>query len=167
MNEAVQYFIETNLDKIDANDFTTIYAKAEMTNFAYIGELTSTFYEAGIDPLEHLDGYIPGRFFDYQYLPDTYSIPKGITSIGNRAFRGVENVETIYIPESCVFISDHAFRDSETLADLYIPRSVDNIMSNAIDDDIVIHCEKDSYAESFAKSWGYRYKTDYKYIEVK
>lgn len=167
MNAALQSFIQANLDEIDANDFIGIYNLAERIHFAYVGELTSIFYEAGIDPLKYLDDYIPERFFNYQHLPAHYSIPKGIRSIRKRSFESVDGVETIYIPEGCLFIGRLAFRNSESLKHLYIPSSTDNIMSNAIEDNIIIHCPHNSYAESFAKSWGYEYKNDYKYIEVK
>lgn len=56
-----------------------------------------------------------------------YSIPAGVTKIGDRAFRGCRNLNNISIPQSVNAIGDEAFRDCSSLTEISIPESVTQI----------------------------------------
>lgn len=50
-----------------------------------------------------------------------------VTRIGNCAFRGHRNLESIVIPDSVISIGDCAFEDCSSLADIIIPDSITSI----------------------------------------
>ena len=49
----------------------------------------------------------------------SYSIPEGVTSIGNYAFDGCTGLTSVTIPESVTSIGDDAFRDCTGLTEIY------------------------------------------------
>ena len=69
---------------------------------------------------------------------EEFRLPDGITSIGSRAFSGCSTL-LVCVPDSVDDIADDAFADSAT---------------------ICIVCEKDSYAERYAKMHGVKYVTE-------
>lgn len=158
----VQDCILKHQDLIDKDDFDELYTRLNYQNFRFIGELTSAFYLAGIDPLKHV-WYVPSHFFEHQYLPPEYKIPEGHTFIGSRAFYGVANLQTCYIPDEVEQIGMEAFADTECLHDLYIPYSVRSIGTRAIEKDVKIHCVENSVAHEYAIYNGNEYDFDYKY----
>ena len=56
-----------------------------------------------------------------------YTIPMGVTNIGDDAFRYCENLENIIIPDSVTSIGDWAFEYCENLENIIIPDSVTSI----------------------------------------
>ena len=57
----------------------------------------------------------------------TYTIPQGITSIGDSAFSSCESLTSISIPDSVTSIGDGAFSSCESLTSISIPDSVTSI----------------------------------------
>ena len=91
----------------------------------------------------------------------TLAVPSSIdgvhlTSIGEGAFRG-NKIEKITISDGIIEIDWFAFADCKSLAEIYIPSSVTSIGYGAFENCssfLVIKCEKGSYAEAYARSWG-------------
>ena len=58
---------------------------------------------------------------------NSYSIPYGVTTIGDYAFDGCSGLTSVDIPNSVTTISDYAFRNCSGLTSAYIPNSVTTI----------------------------------------
>ena len=67
----------------------------------------------------------PGR------KPGTYSIPAGVTSIFDNAFRSCRSLTNITLPESVTSIGDYTFYNCRSLTDITIPAGVASIGSSA------------------------------------
>ena len=68
-------------------------------------------------------------------LPDSsYSIPKGVTSIGDMAFAGCKNLKHAKIPDSVTSIGDDAFVGCWRLTGIAIPDRVTSIGEEAFRD---------------------------------
>ena len=63
----------------------------------------------------------------YTGTDEVVVIPKGITSIGYRAFTGCKSLTSITIPESVTSIGDRAFSGCKSLINITIPESVTSI----------------------------------------
>ena len=57
----------------------------------------------------------------------TYTIPDSVTTIGDSAFRGCDNLTSVTIPDSVTLIGDSAFRGCDNLTSVTIPDSVTTI----------------------------------------
>ena len=64
----------------------------------------------------------------------TYVIPKGVTSIGDRAFENCKSLESVTIHEGVTSIGRSAFSGCTSLASVTIPDSVTSIGNYAFDD---------------------------------
>ena len=79
-----------------------------------------------------------------------------VTSIGEGAFRDCD-IEKIALPDGITYIDWFAFADCQKLSEIYIPASVTSIGYGAFENCpsfLVVKCEKGSYAETYARSWG-------------
>ena len=120
---AVQFDIENN-------NFVDVYRKAE-EYFEYglekkhIGELTTVFYEAGIDPLDYMNR-IPARFF-FDTNIKSFEIPQHITDMGREAFAGCSDLESVTIPSSIRSINYYMFSRCSSLKSITIPNGVTEI----------------------------------------
>ena len=61
-------------------------------------------------------------------------IPKGVTSIGDGAFRGCTSLTSVVIPESVMSIGNHAFCNCKSLKSIIIPEGVTSIGESAFHD---------------------------------
>ena len=61
----------------------------------------------------------------------TYSIPSGITTIGEYAFQDCHNITKIVIPNTVTTIEDYAFKNCTGLTSITFPSSVQEISSTA------------------------------------
>ena len=79
-----------------------------------------------------------------------------VASIGEGAFKD-SSIEKIILPESVTHIDWFAFSGCKRLCEITIPASVTSVGYGAFDNCsgfLVIKCEKGSYIEAFAASWG-------------
>ena len=79
-----------------------------------------------------------------------------ITSIGEGAFQN-SDIEKVVIANGIEYIDWFAFAGCKSLCEIYVPSSVTTIGYGAFENCssfLVIRCEKGSYAEAFAASWG-------------
>lgn len=89
-------------DEYLENCYDDVYAPAD------ISMLTKELLKRGIDVMGAFKRSIPSGAFAYIDLKDVV-IPEGITSIGNNAFEGCINIESITLPASLTTICSEAF----------------------------------------------------------
>ncbi len=80
-----------------------------------------------------------------------------VVAIGEEAFKGAQ-IRSVIIPSSVKEIGWFAFASCAVLESVSIPSSVISVGYGAFDycpKSLKIICEKDSYAETYASSWGF------------
>ena len=119
VSKELKDFISAHSEDIDNNRFTNIYKdflKLIYEPFrmfaADVGTFTKILYNAGIDPLIHMDE-IPEYFLAKQYL-DNFTTPNNIRVVKAQAFLN-STIEKITISNSVVIIENHAFSDCHNL----------------------------------------------------
>ena len=96
----------------------------------------------------------------------TLLIPEGVTSIGTKAFNGLQSLKTLIIPNTVTKIGELAFRNAVNLESAVIPANVTEIDDKAFLkadetnklDKMIVSCVKDSAADIYAKKMGYPVK---------
>lgn len=121
-------FISTHADDIDNNNWEKIYQDTQNLTSFQVGELTSIFYKADINPLLYLNT-VP-MYYLYHSSIDSLVIPDSVTSIGDYAFFDCNNLTSIEIPNSVTSIGSSAFGDCNSLTNIKIPNSVTSIGDN-------------------------------------
>ena len=71
--------------------------------------------------------YIPNNFFDTNIHIKEFTIPDGVTRIGNEVFADCRNLASIKIPNSVTHIGHYAFTVCRSLTSVEIPNKVTNI----------------------------------------
>ncbi len=82
-----------------------------------------------------------------------------VLRIGKHAFAGTK-VKSVTLPSSCKAIDWFAFYECYALNTVYVPQSVTEIGYGAFDacsKALTIYCEKDSYSQKYAQSFGISY----------
>ncbi|MCL1855823.1 MAG: leucine-rich repeat domain-containing protein, partial [Clostridia bacterium] len=93
---------------------------------------------------------------------------RNVTSIGEMAFFECESLTKVTLPDSVTSIGGYAFAHCKELTSVTIPASVTDIgdfafhirnkkMDIVPNQKVVLHVEKGSYAEQYAKDNGIRY----------
>lgn len=89
-----------------------------------------------------------------------YTIPDGVTTIGEFSFSSNYNLKNITLPSSITTIKDYAFNNP--LSAITIPASVTYISVNAIQKDTVVYGRRNSYIEDYCAENNIKF---YDYIE--
>lgn len=138
---------DTNADtNTDTNTDSEEVSKDESVTFSYIienGGITITGYNGKQTTVN-----IPNKI---NQLP--------VLKIGERAFAETK-VKSISIPATCTEIDWFAFYGCYALTTVYISSDVKTIGYGAFDScskSITIYCERDSFAEKYAQSFGISY----------
>ena len=89
------------------------------------------------------------------------SLPKALTTIGERAFEGIAAAR-VDVSENVVSIGPYAFADCENLREILIPASVTEIDDTAFDKchDVIVYGTRGTElteAERIAKLYGFRF----------
>ena len=121
--DKVVYLGETQLDSEDEDLRTTSYSEDDCNEDEDEAE------EDDESEFEIVDGVLK----EYHERPGVtkIAIPRGVTSIGDSAFEGCENLEYITIPDSVTSIGFGAFWYCESLTSITIPDSVTSIGESA------------------------------------
>lgn len=125
MNQKIKAFIENNVKLLEAEDFSQLYKKASQS-YLEVGELTESFLDAGIDPLNYLTE-IPFCYLAGILSVSVLDIPDYVTSMGDYAFYGCSNLTTITIPNGITYIGNGEFWGCNSLTGIIIPDSVTSI----------------------------------------
>ena len=136
----IHKIIEEHIAEIDANDFGPIYDDMweKEIPMEYISTLTEQFWEAGIEPLEHMN-YVPECYaaflidvpkemivprncldifsnaYCYCYMEDIV-LEEGVGSIRAKAFAHCNNLSTLILPNSIKYIHNSAFYSCENIS---------------------------------------------------
>ncbi|MBU5461982.1 leucine-rich repeat protein [Lachnoclostridium sp. MSJ-17] len=107
------------------------------------------------------DGLVYAGKVAYHYkgtIPNTVVLQNGTKGIAGLAFSSCTALTSITIPESVISIGDMAFYSCTGLTSVTIPDSVTSIGDTAFENcssDFTIYGYRGSYAQTFAKKYGY------------
>ena len=121
--------------------------------FNNCSSLTSVDLPDGITCIEH-------SAFNGCANLSSISLPYSLTCIGDFAFIGCANLSSISLPYSLTCIGAFSFYDCDSLTTITFPPSVTSIGNNAFDNrhpDLLLHVERDSYAEQYCQEHNLNY----------
>lgn len=137
-------------DKLSTEESTTSSSSSPLENISY-------------SPFSYVVSNGIATITSYSGLSESITVPSNIGNvqikkIGEYAFPS--NVRSIIICDGITEIDWFAFSSCKNLEEIYIPSSVSLIRYGAFDGcpgSLVIKCEKNSYAEAYAKSFALNY----------
>ena len=107
----------------------------EVGVFDECAKLTSITVDSGNEYYSAADGVLFNKdkteLHSYPSVSGSYTIPSSVTSIGDYAFNGCENLTGIAIPHGVTSIGTGAFQNCVFLGNITIPSSVNSIGSGA------------------------------------
>ena len=109
---------DINLNNIDVS---------ELGDYALNGLFGDIYKKINPDISNWNIKYIPNNFFYGNEQIKEFTIPNGVTSIGEYAFCGCHDLESVTIPNSVTDIEDGTFMDCTGLTSIEIPNSVTSI----------------------------------------
>lgn len=109
---------------LEAEDFEEVYFLAEVSHFLFIGQLHWLFEEAGIDPWEYLNDYLPTRYFDTEQILKSIKIPGRFKTIGELCFAHSRTLEEIEFEEGVQHLTAGAFHSCLVLKRVVLPSSI-------------------------------------------
>ncbi|MCR5041216.1 MAG: leucine-rich repeat protein, partial [Clostridia bacterium] len=142
----------TSLERITVAEGNEVYRSDEAGALIENGHLSTTY------PYDRISGdmlvqYPAGR------ADESYTVPDGVTVIGNRAFKDSASLKNVVLPEGLSEIRLCAFQDCTGLERVYIPSSVEDkkIDSMAFSgcEDLTVFGQPGSFAETFAAKEGF------------
>ena len=131
---------------LDPPDFDKVVSQSEFKYTTSDGKVTITGYIGN-----SLDVVIPSNIDGFP-----------VTDIGEAAFRNAY-VRSVVIPSSVRHIGWFTFSGCTCLESITLPSSILSIEYGAFDycpKSLTVKCDKGSYAEAYAKSWGMRVETN-------
>lgn len=168
MSEVVKKLIETYIDDIDNNNFEFLYSRiaSEGLHKSIVRELTDSFWDCGIYPVEYLD-YIPSCYLANTDI-HTYHIPEhikrikqgaffetplesiilhdNIVKVDSLSFARCLNLKSVTIQNPQIVISADAFMLDSALQDIYFNGTfneyinLDHMIMVDRGHDLIIHC---------------------------
>lgn len=147
------------LENISFNDDSKIvdgvlFSKDGKTLLWYPEDLSDSSYDIpdGVQTLAF------ESFKNQQYLSHI-NIPDSVNNLGGRVFYNCSNLNNVIIPNGVTTLYD--FQKCASLKAIYIPGSVTTMYQNYKNSqetfenctDLLVYCDKDSYAESFANQY--------------
>ncbi|MBQ3264151.1 MAG: leucine-rich repeat protein [Ruminococcus sp.] len=96
---------------------------------------------------------------------ESLSIGEGIGTIPEQCFYGCSSLSEVTLPDSITEIGTRAFGECDSLHYVYLSDTVDTIAPGAFEgsDQVVIRCERESYAAAYAKENSIRAEYPYSY----
>ena len=70
---------------------------------------------------------LSGKIIKYDDDAETYSVPEGVTEIGDLAFAGAKNLRKVELPETVDSIGNYAFAGCDALQEIRLPERVSNM----------------------------------------
>lgn len=114
---------------LEAEDFEEVYFLAEVSHFLFIGQLHWLFEEAGIDPWEYLNDYLPTRYFDTEQILKSIKIPGRFKTIGELCFTHSESLEKVEFEEGVKYFAAGVFHNCPALKRVILPSSIIHLPS--------------------------------------
>ncbi|MCL2796942.1 MAG: leucine-rich repeat protein [Firmicutes bacterium] len=113
-------------EKVAAWDFHNKWVIADNTFLHYFDDGTDFTVPSGVTAIGNL------AFAGYDALISV-TVPAGVKSIGNNAFNGCTSLVSVALPAGLTTISTRAFRYCEALATISLPASLTSIGANAFE----------------------------------
>lgn len=127
MRENLKQFIQNHKDLIADNKFKELYQLAMMEIPFQIGNMSTSFIDAGINPCLYVDRILPEMFSNA--MLKQFDIPNNINVISREAFIDNYELTEITIPGTVEIIHSTAFKGCYKLEDIYYKGSVHDFLA--------------------------------------